>query len=474
MRKMFLFVMALVSCFMVMGVQAKSLDAKSAYHGKALALNFQDVPIKTVLKIIADFAGKNMVVSDAVKGNISLRLQAMPWDEALDLILQGNGLTKRQQGTVIFIAPRQQFLREEAASLKARAQIHKLTPLHSVLIPIHYAKASDLAILLKDRKSSLLTKRGNVSVDARTNSLWLKDSKSQIKTVLHLIRKLDIPVKQVEIEARIVNMSKEGMLDLGIRFGVTKESHLSGSLRGANQMQLGKTPGQIPFTERLNLDLPAFVANPASVGVALAKLGKGVLLDGELSALESERKAQVVANPKLITTNQQPARIESGEEIPYQESTSSGATAVVFKKAVLRLKVTPQITPDNRLLLDLKINQDMPSGRMVNGVPAIVTKAIQTQALVNNGQTIVLGGIYKQDKDNTIRRIPFLGKLPIFGMLFSNLEQKVRNEELLIFITPRIIPQELNDRKHFHKPVVFVRTPLQRYQGKQIQKQTDI
>lgn len=463
MRQMFFVSIAIWCCFTMVSIQARPAEAKRVYHGKPLVLNFQDVPIKSVLKIIADFAGKNMVVSDAVSGNISLRLKAMPWDEALALILQGNGLSQRQQGSVIFIAPKQQVLREEAASLKARAQIHKLAPLHSALIPIHYAKASNLARLLKDKKSSLLSKRGNVSVDPRTNSLWIKDTRAQIQTVLHLLRKLDIPVKQVEIEARIVNMNKEGMLDLGIRFGVTKESHLSGTLRGANQMQLGKSPGQIPFTERLNLDLPAFAANPASVGVALAKLGKGILLDGELSALESEHKAQVVANPKLITTNQRPARIESGEEIPYQESTSSGATAVVFKKAVLRLKVTPQITPDNRLLLDLKINQDMPSGRMVNGVPSIVTKAIQTQALVNNGQTIVLGGIYKQDKNNTIRRIPFLGKLPIVGMLFSNLEQKIRNEELLIFITPRIIPLELTDIKHLRKPVVFVRNPTQKH-----------
>lgn len=462
MRKTWLYSMALLCCFITTDAAAKkALQASPMHQGKALALNFQDVPIKSVLKIIADFAGKNMIVSDAVKGNISLRLQSMPWDEALDIILQGNGLTQHQRGTVIFIAPRQQVLREEAASLKAKAQLHKLSPLHSMLIPIHYAKASDLALLLKDKRSSLLTARGNVSVDARTNSLWIKDSSAQLKTVMRLIRQLDVPVKQVEIEARIVNMNKEGMLDLGIRFGMTKESHLSGTLRGANQMQLGKTPGQIPFTDRLNLDLPAFAANPASVGVALAKLGKGVLLDGELSALESEHKAQVVANPKLITTNQQPARIESGEEIPYQESTSSGATAVVFKKAVLRLRVTPQITPDNRLLLNLKINQDMPSGRMVNGVPSIVTKAIQTQALVNNGQTIVLGGIYKQDKNNTIRRIPFLGKLPLLGMLFSNLEQKVRNEELLIFITPRIIPQQPADIKHLRKPVVVVKTPLQ-------------
>ena len=328
---------------------------------------------------------------------------------------------------------------EVLASLPTR---HKPL-LKSRLIQINYAKAADIAVLIKDNHS-LLSKRGKLSVDGRTNTLWIQDISPRISQIKSIVKQLDIPVKQVQIEARIVNVTKEAILDLGIRFGVSTPAHLSGTLNGANQL----VQGAVSLADRLNVDFGAQAANPASIGIALAKLGNGILLDLELSALESEDKAEIIANPRLVATNQHAAVIESGEEIPYQEATLSGATAVAFKKAVLSLKVIPQITPDNSLLLELEINQDTPSGRLVNGVPAINTKSIHTNVLVNNGQTLVLGGIYKQDKNSTIKRVPFLGNLPVIGVLFRNLHRKVKNEELLIFITPRIITNNLSITTH--------------------------
>lgn len=329
---------------------------------------------------------------------------------------------------------------EELASLHIK---HK-SLLKSSLIQINYAKANDIAALIKDKNNSLLSKRGSLSVDVRTNTLLIHDKMSIISQIRAVVKQLDIPVRQVQIEARIVNVTKEAILDLGIRFGVSKPAQLSGTSTGAKQL----VQGVVSIVDRLNVDFGAPVESPASIGIALAKLGNGILLDLELSALESEDKAEIIANPRLVATNQHAAVIESGEEIPYQEATLSGATAVAFKKAVLSLKVTPQITPDNCLLLDLEINQDTPSGRLVNGVPAINTNRIHTSVLVNNGQTLVLGGIYKQEKNNTIKRVPFLGNLPVIGALFRNLHRKVKNEELLIFITPRIITNNLSIITH--------------------------
>lgn len=276
------------------------------------------------------------------------------------------------------------------------------------MIQINYAKAADIAVLLKDKNNSLLSKRGTLSVDARTNTIWIQDTGVQIEEIRELVKQLDIPVKQVLIEARIVNVTKDFARDLGIRFGISRPTHLSGTLSGANQLAQNVAPADVvPLSDRLNVDLAAtpVSASPASVGLALAKLGDGILLDLELSALESEGRGEVISSPRLITTNQQSAVIESGEEIPYQEATSSGATAVAFKKAVLSLKVTPQITPDNKIMMDLQINQDTPSPQTFNGVPAILTKEIQTNVLVNNGQTIVLGGFINKIK--TIRLIEY-------------------------------------------------------------------
>jgi type IV pilus assembly protein PilQ len=332
--------------------------------------------------------------------------------------------------------------RDPFRALQHKTHKNKVTqPMHFELIHLKYAKATELAAMLKDKSNTLLSEQGAFNIDPRTNTLWLQDTAARIRVIHALIEQLDVPTKQVIIEARIVNINKNCAEDLGVRFGISKSTYLSGTLMGVNRAAQGDILTSIPIPERLNIDLSAIPldASPASVGIALAKLSEHVLLDLELSALESEGQAKIVASPKLVATNQQPAVIESGEDIPYQEAMRSGATAVAFKKAVLRLKVTPQITPDGKLLMDLAINQDSDSGRRVQGVPIILTKLIETSVLVNNGQTIVLGGIYKQDRNNAISRVPFLGSLPIIGYLFSRKQVRIRNEELLIFITPRIM-----------------------------------
>jgi len=437
---------------------------KKVFVGKRISLNFQDIPVRSVLQILADFTGLNIVVGDAVTGNITLRLNDVPWDQALDIILTTQNLDKRQVGNIILVDKAAVLTARETSQMKEQQAAKKIAPVHSELMQINYAKAVDIAVMLKDKTNSLLSDRGTVSVDTRTNTIWLQDTDAQIEEVRSLVKKLDVPVKQVLIEARIVDVTKQCEQDLGVDWGISKPTHLSGTLAGANQMAQGVAPADVtPLTDRLNVFLAAApvaaLPPPASIGLALAKLGDGILLDMELSALESVGKAEIIASPRLMTTNQQSATISSGEDIPYQEATSSGATAVAFKKAVLSLKVTPQITPDGKLLMDLFINQDANSGQLVNGVPIILTKSIQTNVLVNNGQTIVLGGIYQQNKNNTITRVPFFGSLPVVRYLFSRQQTTMRNQELLIFITPRIITNNLSitaiqgKRQHFAKGV---------------------
>lgn len=431
---------------------------KHVFTGKTISLNFQKIDIRSVLQLLAEFTGINMVVSDNVKGDITLRLNDIPWDQALDIILTTQGLDKRKTGNVMLIDTRASMDKMEEAQLKSQQTIQRLEPMRSDLLQINYAKAVDIALMIKDKQNSLLSSKdgkgngneGKISVDARTNTIWIQDTGTKIEEVRNLIKQLDIPVKQVQIEARIVEVSKDFAQDIGIRWGVSRPNHLSGTLEGANGFQVlpgNLNPAAVPIPQRLNLDLiakPASLLPPASVGVALAKLGDGILLDLELSALEHEGRAELISSPKVITTNQQAAVIQSGEEIPYQEATSSGATAVAFKKAVLSLKVIPQITPDGKILMDLKINQDRRSPQTFNGVPAILTKEIQTTVLVNNGQTIVLGGIYKQNKNNDVNRIPFFGELPGIGILFKQKQITLANDELLIFITPKIITNALS------------------------------
>lgn len=433
----------IVEVLPVSSEQARLKKQEQVFTGKRISLNFQSIKVRAVLQLLADFTGINIVVSDSVGGEITLRLNNIPWDQALDIILRTRGLDKREMGSVILIAPAAEIAAREQKELEALRQVEELAPLRSELVQINYAKATEIAKLLKDEGNSLLSQRGSVSVDERTNMLWLQDTADRLEEILALIIKLDIAVKQVQIEARVVTINKDFERDIGVRFGITSPSHLSGTIFGANELQQGTAPADVPVLDRLNVNLPAMptAGDPTSLGIALAKLGKDVLLDLELSALEAENKAEVISSPRLITANQQDALIESGEEIPYQEATSSGATAVAFKKAVLSLRVTPQITPDKKIILNLKVNQDIASAERINGVPPILTKEIQTNVLVDNGQTIVLGGIYKRNTTKAISRVPFLGTIPVVGLLFSKKQDVVQHEELLIFITPKIIEQ---------------------------------
>ncbi|GAB4393142.1 MAG: type IV pilus secretin PilQ [Gammaproteobacteria bacterium] len=430
--------------------QQAQVKRKQQYDGKRISLNFQDIKVRAVLQLLADFTGLNVVVSDSVDGNITLRLNNVPWDQALDIILKTRGLDKRQLGNVLLIAPTAEIAQREQQELQAQQQVTELEPLRSELMQINYARAADIAGLLKTEGSSFLSARGIVSVDERTNTLWIQDTGSKLNEVRRIISQLDIPVRQVLIEARVVNVDRDFTRDLGVRFGLSKPAdRVSGSLEGANTLAGGTAIENVPINERLNFDLGITGTNAAtagSIGLALARLSGNILLDLELSAAETEGRGKIISSPRLLTANQQPATIERGEEIPYQEATSSGATSVAFKKAVLSLSVTPQITPDDKIILKLTVNQDQRSSAPpVLGVPAIDTRRIETQVLVNNGETIVLGGIYEQDKTHQVRRIPFLGKLPVVGHLFRNTAINNNKTELLIFVTPRIVKQTLHN-----------------------------
>lgn len=420
--------------------KATSLPSNIRYSGKNLSLQFQNISVRAALQLLAQFANINLVVTDSVRGDITLRLHQVPWDQALDIIMQTKGLGSRKMGDTIIIAPAVEIAKRETEELEAQKQVRGLEPMLSMLLQINYGKASEIAALLKGSGKSILSERGSVSVDARTNTLWIQDTPDKLAEIRKLIECLDMPVKQVLIEARIVNIDKKYEKELGIRWGISSNKHLSGSLAGAND-SLNTAIREVPFTNRLNVNLPAIASGAGTFGMALIKLTDGILLDLELSALQTEGNVKIIASPRLITANQKEALIEAGEEIPYQEATSSGATAVSFKKAVLSLKVTPQITPDNRIILDIKVNQDKRGPEVLLGVPSIDTREIQSQILVDNGQTVVLGGIYQKDEENQVERIPFLGDLPLVGILFRHILVKDKRSELLIFITPKIINQ---------------------------------
>lgn len=417
------------------------------YSGRPISLNFQDIPIRTVLQIIADYNGFNLVTSDTVTGNITLRLDGTPWDQALDIVLRVKGLDKRMEGNILMVAPTEELASREARELEARQQIEQLEPLFSDLIQINYAKAADLASLLSNREATLLSERGSVVVDDRTNTLLLRDTARNIESVRRLLERLDIPVRQVLIEARIVTVNDNVTDELGIRWGFSDQQSTSGGNRGvsgnsagANAISTGNFPA---LDDRWNVNLP--VSNPAgSIAFHVARLADGTLLDLELSALEQENKGEVIASPRITTSNQKEARIEQGVEIPYVQAASSGATTVEFKKAVLSLTVTPQITPDNKIILDLVITQNT-RGETVQTptgpATAIDTQQIMTQVLADNGETIVLGGIYQQQIVSTVSKIPLLGDIPYMGVLFRNKRELNEKSELLIFVTPRILTE---------------------------------
>jgi type IV pilus assembly protein PilQ len=440
-------------------------DEKKEYTGERLTLNFQDIDVRSVLQLLADTSGQNIVVSDSVAGNLTLRLQNVPWDQALDIVLRTKGLDKRRQDNVIIIGPTDELASREKAELAAHKEVQELSPTHTEFMQVNYAKVVDLAKLIKtaNAKDSMLSPRGSLSVDERTNTLLVQDTVDKLADIRRLVQTLDVPVKQVLIEARIVIVSDTFERDLGAQLGLTGFTTagagslltVSGTNVGTDSMLSSAFPpsttapsGFINYptlANRYNVNLPASNIN-GSIGLSL--LAGKHLLDLELSAAQNEGKSETISSPRVITANQKQATIMQGVEIPYQESASSGATTTQFKNAVLSLKVTPLITPDNRVILDLDVQDDAVGQQVTSAtggsVPSIDTREIITQVLVNDGQTVVLGGILKTAKSKTADKVPFLADIPVLGNLFKSTIDINNKNELLIFITPKILREGSN------------------------------
>ena len=442
-------------------VTAATRAEEKVYTGERLTLNFQDIDVRPLLQLLADTSGQNIVVSDSVKGRVTLRLQNVPWDQALDIVLRTKGLDMRRKDNVILVAPQAELAAHEKAELEAQKDIQDLAPLRTEFLAVNYAKASEIARLVKSTGGgSLLSARGNVTVDERTNTLLVQDTAENLTAVRNLVQTLDIPVRQVLIEARIVIVADDFSRELGVRAGFTRVSDdirdlfaISGSAQSTDTIMgsaldnLATTgqpfPVNVPFGnfDRYNVNMP--VANPAG-RIALSILDfDDFLIDLELSAAQNEGRGEIKSTPRVVTANQREAIIEQGVEIPYQESSSSGATTTQFKKAVLSLKVTPQITPDDRVILDLTVTKDS-VGQLVPSatggfVPSIDTRNIQTQVLVRDGQTVVLGGIMETERRDNVKKVPLLGDVPVIGNLFKSTNKINNRDELLIFITPKIL-----------------------------------
>ncbi len=435
------------------------------YEGQRLTLNFQDIETRAVLQLLAETSGRNIVVSDTVQGNVTLRLRNVPWDQALDIVMTTKGLDMRQNGNVIIVAPAEEIAARETADLQAQLAIQELEPLYSEFLQVNYAKASDLASLISGGDGgSLLGERGNISVDDRTNTILVQATAMSLQNIRRMVQTLDIPIKQVLIESRIVVVGDTFSRDLGIRLGVTGYNEngggglatISGTGVGTDTMINSALenladpangtyfPIQLPnLQNRYNVNVPI---GDAAGRFSLAVLESDYLVDLELTALEAEGRGEIVSTPRVITANQKEARIEQGVEIPYQQASSSGATTVSFKKAVLSLTVTPQITPDNNIIMDLVVHKDsvgeiISTGGLGGTVPSIDTRAVETQVLVADGQTVVLGGIYETERRETVNKVPWLGDIPFVGVLFRSTQRIDNKAELLIFVTPRILEE---------------------------------
>lgn len=416
---------------------------KFQYTGEKLSLNFQDIEVRSVLQLIADFTELNLVASDTVRGRITLRLQNVPWDQALDLILKTKGLDKRKVGNVMLVAPAYEIAAREKLELESQKQVKELAPLRTEYLTVNYAKAKEVAQLVK--ASGFLSDRGSITVDERTNVMLIQDTAANIDEVRYMLEQLDVPVKQVMIEARLVIARSDAAAEMGVKWGYAHYKHRPGTVADGwglhgNREGLSETVETGTFQigdGSLGIDLGATSSQASRITLGYFDIDHG-LIDLELSALESDGRADIVSTPKVLTADQQTAKIQSGTEIPYQEASSSGATSTSFKEAVLGLEVTPQITPDGRIIMDLKVNQDS-VGSLFNGVPSIDTNEITTSVIVDNGQTVVLGGVFRsEDVDETVKT-PFLGDLPVIGRLFRYRNKTNQKAELLVFITPRIV-----------------------------------
>jgi type IV pilus assembly protein PilQ len=437
-------------------------DTDKEYVGDPLTLTFQDIDTRAVLQLLGDFSGLNMVVTDTVQGNVTLRLQNVPWDQALDVVMTTKGLDMRRNGNVVIVAPAEEIVAREQAALEAAASIQELEQLRSEFIQVNYAKAGDLANIINGSgggSNALLSDRGGVAIDQRTNTLLVQDTSERLAEIRRLVTTLDIPVSQVQIEARIVVVNDDYGRELGVRFGSTLVKNnssdgivsMTGSSAGSNSIvdsaldNLSTTGQPFPvlvggIADRYNVNLP--VANPAG-RIALAILDSDYLVDLELSAIQAEGNGEIYSTPRVITANNIEARIMQGVEIPFQESSSSGATTTSFKEAVLSLTVTPQITPDDRIIMNLLVTKDS-VGEVVPSatggfVPSIDTREVQSTAVVNDGETVVLGGIYETETRDTVSKVPVLGDIPGLGYLFRSRNTVSNKAELLIFVTPRIL-----------------------------------
>jgi type IV pilus assembly protein PilQ len=458
---------------------------KVVYSGDRLSLNFQSIEVRAVLQLLADFTGLNLVASDTVGGSITLRLKNVPWDQALDIILKTKGLAMRQTGNVIMVAPSQELAAQEKLELESQKQIEELAPLRSEFIQVNYAKAEDLSAMLKSKENNMLSERGNVTVDTRTNTLLVQDTTAKLEDIRRIVARLDVPVRQVMIESRIVIANNDFARDLGVRFGVGgsmgsgPKVNSDGTInRGGNQMLVGGgMAGSNAFAgyqrgafgidvdadppagynsiespagsgnEALMVNLP--VASPSgAINFLIGKVGS-YLLQLELSAMQREGRGEIVSSPRVITSDSHSAKIKVGQEIPYQESAGGGggATTTAFKEAVLQLDVTPQITPDDRIIMDLKVNKDNPDfTQAVLGVPPVDTRSVETTVLVDNGETVVLGGVYEREKTFQKDQVPWLGDIPVLGRLFKKESRLDNNSELLIFVTPKILKGDVTSK----------------------------
>jgi type IV pilus assembly protein PilQ len=458
--------------------------SKPGYAGEKLSLNFQNIEVRSVLQVIADFTGLNIITSDTVTGNLTLRLKDVPWDQALEIIMQSKGLDKRKNGNVILVAPADELAAKEKQVFESQQQIDDVEPLRTEVFTLNYMKAETLKTILSDPKQKILSKRGSAVIDPRTNTVFVQDIPKYLAQVQAIINKTDIPVRQVMIESRLVLADERFAKALGARFGVQKQQisgdnrlgvsgrignaitsrtpptvdATTGAVTPGTETSIGQTgSGSLATTNSGGLLGPGTSANGTqdlmsnlpvanafgNIAFSLFRLPAGLLLNLELSALESDSRGKIVSSPRVTTANQQKAKIAQGTQIPYQKSTSSGATSVDFKEAVLSLEVTPQITPDDKIIMDLEVKKDK-VGVIFNGVPSIDTQNINTQVLVANGETAVLGGIYEQTEISGVDKVPFFGDLPIMGNFFKRKTRTSDKVELLIFITPKIMDDRMN------------------------------
>lgn len=416
--------------------------ARPAYNGEKLSLNFQDIEVRSVLQLIADFTGLNLVASDTVQGGITLRLQSVPWDQALDLVLRTKGLDSRKIGNVLLVAPADEIAARERQALRSQKQLEYLAPLRRELLQVNYAKAADIARLFQSVTGTEeeADERGSITVDERTNSIIAQQSRERLDELRRIVAQLDVPVRQVMIEARIVEANVDYDKSLGVRWGGSVQNkgnwNASGVQNGANGSSTIGTPGSSGSNSPF-VDLGS-TANTSGVGIAY--ITDSVLLDLELTAMEKTGNGEIVSQPKVVTSDKETARILKGTEIPYQEASSSGATSVSFKEASLSLEVTPQITPDNRIIMEVKVTKDEPDYlNKVQDVPPIKKNEVNAKVLVNDGATIVIGGVFSNSQSKVVDKVPFLGDVPYLGRLFRRDVVSEKKSELLVFLTPRIM-----------------------------------